>query len=306
MIRDWPGHLRPLRAIVRPEYLYRPGQLWRRLRRDAFLARGDVKLAWGLPIRIDMPGYVSTDILNLGVYERIVPEAICRLLEPGEWAIDVGANLGQNASIMALVAGRHGRVLAFEPHPALWQILKANVESWRGYALAPIEPRHEALSSRAGVADLHEDERFAVNRGSASLEVPPVVVRTHAVDATTLDARVPPDVGVGLAKLDVEGHERAVLEGAARLLAGGRLRDLIFEDLEPHSHSVTGVLETAGYRVFALCAPWHKPVLVPRRDGARRCFQTHNYLATLDPGRARARFRNPGWRCLRLRAGLAI
>jgi FkbM family methyltransferase len=295
-----------MRALTRPEYLYRPVQLWRRLRRDAFLARGDVRLAWGLPIQIDMPGYVSTDILNLGVYERIVPEAICRLLEPGEWAIDVGANLGQNASIMALVAGRQGRVLAFEPHPVLWQILKDNVESWRGYALAPIEPLHEALSSRAGVAYLHEDEHFADNRGSASLEVPPVVVRAHAVEVTTLDARVPRDVGVGLAKLDVEGHERAVLEGATRLLAGGRLRDLIFEDLAPHSSSVTGMLEAAGYSVFALCAPWHKPSLIPRRNGARRRFQTHNYLATLDPGRARARFRHPGWRCLRLRARKAI
>lgn len=292
--------------MTRPEYLYRPAQLWRRLRRDRFLARGDVRLAWGLPIEIDMPGYVSTDILNLGIHDRIVPEAICRLLEPGEWAVDVGANVGQNASIMALIAGPRGRVLAFEPHPLLRQILERNVASWRSYALAPIDTVPKALSARAGVAHLYEDEHFARNRGSASLEVPPVAVGQHAVVVTTLDASVPRDAALGLAKLDVEGHEQAVLEGAARLLADGRLRDLIFEDLRPHSSLVPGMLETVGYSVFALCAPWHKPCLLPYRVGARRGFHTHNYLATRDPGRARARFRHPGWRCLRLRAGKAV
>jgi FkbM family methyltransferase len=294
--------MRLIRALTRPEYLYRPAQLWRRLRRHGFLARGDVRLAWGLPIEIDMPGYVSTDVLNLGIYDRIVPETICRLLEPGEWAVDVGANLGQNASIMALIAGPQGRVLAFEPHPVLRQILQHNVESWRSYALAPIETVPKALSFQGGVAYLYEDEHFASNRGSASLEVPAVVLRKHAVELTTLDASVPRDVGLGLVKLDVEGHERAVLKGAAQLLAGGRLRDLIFEDLRPQSSPVTGMLEAVGYSVFALCAPWHKPRLMPHRDGARPRFHTHNYLATRDPGRAQARFRYPGWRCLRLRA----
>jgi FkbM family methyltransferase len=197
-------------------------------------------------------------------------------------------------------------VLAFEPHPALRQILERNVARWRGHALAPIDVVPQALSSRAGAAYLHEDEHFASNRGSATLEVPPVVVRRHAVELTTLDAWVPRDARIGLAKLDVEGHERAVLEGAARLLAGGQVRDLIFEDLRPQSSPVAGMLEAAGYSVFALCAPWHKPCLIPRGDGARRRVHTDNYLATLDPVRARARFWRPGWRCLRVRAGKAL
>jgi FkbM family methyltransferase len=301
--------MKVIRAILRPEYQYRPVQLWRRLRRRALLARGDVRLAWGLPIQIDMPGYVSTDILNLGIYDRIVPEAICRLLEPGEWAIDAGANIGQNTSIMALVAGPQGRVLAFEPQPVLWQLLQHNVENWHSYMLAPIQPVQKALSSQAGMAYLYEDDHFAANKGSASLEVPSAVVRKHAVVLTTLDACIPGDIAIGLAKLDVEGHERTVLQGAEHLLASGRLRDLIFEDLQPQSSPVAGLLEAVGYTVFALDAPWHKPCLIPHRDFAQRAqrrFHTHNYLATLDPSRARARFWCPGWRCLHLRVRKAI
>jgi FkbM family methyltransferase len=290
------------RALTRPEYLYRPAQLWRRLRRQRVLARGHVRLAWGLPIQIETAGHVSMDILNLGVFDRIVPETICRLLEPGERAIDVGAHVGQNTSIMAVIAGPQGRVLAFEPHPLLGPILRHNVASWTAYAMAPIETVDKALSSEVGVGHLYEDEEFASNRGSATLEVPPVVVRQHGVAVTTLDACLPRDVRIGLAKLDVEGHEHAVLEGAADILAGGRLRDLIFEELTPHSTRVARLLEDLGYSVFALCAPWHKPCLVSDRDIAHRRFLATNYLATRDPARARARFRYPGWRCLRLRA----
>lgn len=164
----------------------------------------------------------------------------------------------------------------------------------------------KALSSRVGLASLYEDQHFARNRGSATLEVPSAVVRKHTVDVTMLDAAVPRDVSIGLAKLDVEGHEQAVLEGVAPLLAGARLRDLIFENLRPHPSPVAGMLEAAAYTVFALRAPWHKPCLMPHRDGARRGLYTLNYVATLDPGRARRRFRSPGWRCLRLRARKAV
>jgi predicted KAP-like P-loop ATPase len=75
-----------------------------------------------LPVEIDPISHVGEDILNLGVYDRVVAEAIFRLLDPSEQAIDVGANIGQNVSIMALVAGRRGRVVAFEPGAISWSI----------------------------------------------------------------------------------------------------------------------------------------------------------------------------------------
>jgi hypothetical protein len=37
---------------------------------------------------------------------------------------------------------------------------------------------------------------------------------------------------LALLKLDVEGHELAVLEGASRLLGGGAIRDVMFEEEE--------------------------------------------------------------------------
>src|SRR5258708_3175620 len=56
-----------------------------------------------LPVEFDRRSPVGVDILNLGVYDRVVPEAIYRLSDAGEIALDIGANIRQNASMMALV-----------------------------------------------------------------------------------------------------------------------------------------------------------------------------------------------------------
>jgi FkbM family methyltransferase len=294
-----------LRALQRPEYFFRPGQIWRRMRRHVSLPRAEAPLAWGLPIRLNPACLTGVDMLNLGIFDRIVPETICRLLDAGEWALDVGANVGQNASIMALMAGPRGHVVAFEPHPLLWQTLQQNVAAWQAYDLAPIQLVPQGLSSRCGKAYLYEGDDFPGNQGSASLHAPPNVVRQHEVTLTTLDAFLPEDSTIGLAKLDVEGHERDVLQGAAKLLHSGRLRDVIFEAHQRHQlSSIARLLEAAGYSVFVLYAPWHKPCLISYQDVVQYVppdSLSHNYLATLDVERARARFRGVGWQCLRRR-----
>src|SRR5262249_13978449 len=150
------------------------------------------------------------------------------------------------------------------------RVLQDNIARWAHYDLAPIHAIAKALSAEAGAAPLHEDAEFTTNQGSATLEVPSMAVARHLVERTTLDASVPPDVAIGLANLDVEGHEAAVLQGAARILGAGRLRDLIFEDLHHDTSPGAGLLEAAGYHVFALHAAWHKPALIPHRDAARR------------------------------------
>lgn len=295
----------PLRVILKPEYFFNPAQVFQRLQLRRNKARKRTRLAWGLPLRVYSDCYVSFSILCHGVFDVIVPEAICRLLDSGELALDVGANVGQNTSMMALVAGRNGGVMAFEPHPAMLAILQQNVVLWREYDLAPITLAAQALDARPGSAFLYESDDFPFNTGAASLEVPPCVVARHEVSTTTLDSVVPLGREVALAKIDVEGHEAAVLQGGTDLLRSGRMRDLIFEDLHPDSSGVVQLLTAAGYTVFALASVWSGPRLIPW-SGKATCQLpedfTHNFLATLVPERACSRFQRRGWRALRLRA----
>jgi FkbM family methyltransferase len=53
------------------------------------------------------------------------------LLAPGDWAIDVGANVGHHTKRMSDLVGPSGRVLAFEPVPATFELLAANVGRFR-------------------------------------------------------------------------------------------------------------------------------------------------------------------------------
>src|SRR5580698_9476602 len=106
-----PSKRRPTKlfeAIQRPEYLYRPTKIWRRLRKNSVYARKAVQLAWGLPIEIGPVSHVGVDVMNLGEHDRVVAEAICCFFFKQKTAYDIGANIGQNTSMMALVAGSRG------------------------------------------------------------------------------------------------------------------------------------------------------------------------------------------------------
>ena len=295
--------MRPFKAIRRPEYFFNPRQIWRRLWRHSLFEGNAIRLAWGLPVEVDPISGVGLDIINIGVSDRVVAEAIWRLLDPGETAFDIGANIGQNASIMALVVGPRGRVVAFEPGPAAWSILTRNVQSWAPYDLAPITVVRQGLSSQIGEGLLHE----AIDLGGFSLEdqppgpkrIAPEGARGIKVELTTLDAFVSQPTEIGLMKMDVEGHELAVLDGSARILEQRLVRDIIFEDFYPQPSPVTLRLQAARYEVFALSPAWHRPILVPLQLSDKSLI---NFLATRDPDRARARFEADGWRCLRLRA----
>jgi FkbM family methyltransferase len=305
MIGPW----RFWRVVERPEYFFRPAQIWKRLRRKSFSVP-EVWLAWGLPVEVDLDSMAGGDIWNLGVHDRIVPEAICRLLDPGERAFDIGSHVGQDASMMALAAGPLGSVTAFEPAPRMSDMLRRSIERWRAYRLAPIELVGVGVSARSGTRVLRETN----DPGGFTVEDAPVgenrfVDRSPGVEiaVTALDPFLPEGETAALMKIDVEGHELAVLEGAARILAGRRIRDVVFEDFGRQPSPVTRRLQSAGYTVFYLYPGWSRPMLVDigqSEQWLRRAGSEPNFLATTAPGRAEARFRAAGWKSLRVRARL--
>jgi FkbM family methyltransferase len=296
-----------LQAFRRPEYFFNPRQLVRRLRKAHLAETDQVRLVWGLPVRTQPGCCVTVDILNLGVYDLIVPETIVRLLDPGEIAVDVGANIGQNTSIMACAVGPAGHVTAFEPHPELWNVLCDNVERWQPYQVGSITPVRKACGANEETAILYESAEFPSNQGSASLRRPHDARRQHEIEVTTLECHFGPQIQIGLAKLDVEYHEESVLQGARRLLDDGQIRDIVFEDYAAQPSPVTRILEATGYSVFELYKPWLGPGLIPRAEHLDRrpngIFWS-NYLATREPARARARLAPRGWRVLRTRPRL--
>jgi FkbM family methyltransferase len=233
-------------------------------------------------------------------------EAIWRLLADDELAVDVGANIGYMTGLMAARVGPRGQVIAFEPHPTLFEQLTNNVCSWRSDPRAGDITLHElALSDRGGTARLHTSDEFDANMGTATLR--------SADDRSAEAHRKPLDVAVaklddlvhrdvGLLKIDVEGHEHSVLVGTRGLLERGAIRDIVFEEHRPLPTPTTELLESHGYKLFRLEQRFAGVKLTPNpRGAAPQLWDAPAYLATNSPDRAVNLLRISGWAVLRSR-----
>jgi FkbM family methyltransferase len=239
---------------------------------------------------------IGYSILVGRVFDPCVTETIHRLVDAGDAVVDVGANIGYLTSLAAVRAAQSGRVIAVEPHPAVFELLRANVESWSGKpALAPIELHRAALSSRDGVGTIVGGPAFEQNMGLSHL-AGEGETGSHQVELRRLDELVD-GTAVGLLKIDVEGHEPDVLRGAASLLERRLVRDIIFEDHDPYPSEATEIVEQAGYRLISLSNDLRGLLLkTPRDRGEVSAWPGPSYLATTDADRATARLKPRGWR----------
>jgi FkbM family methyltransferase len=135
-------------------------------------------------------------------------------------AIDVGANDGSYVHYLR----RHARkVIAFEPIPSLADALRAKFRQ-------DVEIRSIALSDRAGTVELHMPVVDGVTVTGCSTVSPTASAtypdhRAIEVPMATLDSSYEGDVG--FIKIDVEGHEQAVLDGAVQTIRRCRPRMLV-------------------------------------------------------------------------------
>lgn len=139
-----------------------------------------------------------------------------RLAEPGSLAVDVGAYVGTFALGMAKSVGRSGLVMALEPQPKVYeQLLNA---TWASRVI----PLNLAASEAAGWATfaVPVSERGMLAAQLGSLERRDLVGPTDSFDVrlARLDDLIGGTRRVSLLKIDVEGHERQVLAGAAEII----------------------------------------------------------------------------------------
>lgn len=161
---------------------------------------------------------VSESLALYGEWAQREIDFLAHFIAPGATVLDIGAFIGTHTLAFSTLVGEQGAVIAFEPRAEAFGLLSRNVQDnrrtnvrlhQRGVSDAPATiALHRlapgALTNFAGLA--LEDEDTGPASGPA-YEVPLVTVDSLALSA------------VGLLKIDVEGMERQVLDGARETIA---------------------------------------------------------------------------------------
>ena len=104
-----------------------------------------------------------------------------------------------------------------------------------------------------------------------------------SIQCQRLDDYLSVDDSIDLMKVDVEGHELAVFEGASRCLELHQIRHILFEDHEHYPNSVSNFLEDKGYTILAIDRQLFSPKIVLPSTKNSITWLPNSYLATCDP-----------------------
>lgn len=216
------------------------------------------RLVNGMPIEVDPRDLIGSEILRSWMWESETVRFVWGWLRAGLTVVDVGAHVGQYTLLASGLVGPAGRVIAFEPHPVLRRVLHRNVGR-AGCQNVTVLPVALGRTAGPGTLVLHPPDNF----GGSSLR-PGDASEHHAraaVQVTTLDEALdrlgrPP---VDLAKIDVEGAELDVIDGALVTLAANPGIVLIVEFLRHNPlrfgrtvEDLEARLRELGFQLFTL------------------------------------------------------
>jgi FkbM family methyltransferase len=196
--------------------------------------------------------YVGRSLALYGEFSEAESDVFKQIIEEGDSVVEVGANLGVHTVLLARLAGKTGAVTAFEPQPALYQILCANL------ALNNIST---VRAERCGLGNISQtlhipalDYGAKFNFGGLSLDL---VSQGEPVPIKRLDS-----YGLrrcSFLKIDVEGMELQVLEGASSTIHSLRPVMYVENDRKEKSHDLIQQLLTMGYALWWHVAPMYSP-----------------------------------------------
>jgi FkbM family methyltransferase len=241
---------------------------------------------WALPkggcVRLLYREEVGLLTLLTGDFEAREREAMSTCAKEGTVAIDVGAHVGVMSIVLAYCVGPGGKVVAFEPHPGNLARLQENLELNQ---LANIQVFPVALNSVDGETDLHLSSDPAYH-SIVTVDRPRTARTSIRISSLRLDT-VWRKLGwptVSFVKIDVEGAELRVLEGARETLRKC-LPTLLIEarDVE-HYRELLSWLATYGYSEVEVegFRPWNHLFVPGVTRALSRTLASHEHGVCLE------------------------
>jgi len=192
--------------------------------------------------------YVGRSLLLYGEYGECELLAMRKMLCPGNVVVEVGANIGSLTIPMAQMIAPGGKLIAFEPQPLNAALLRANVAANDLAGVVEVieaaASNHYSLMKIPKLDELGHRNFGAVEVGGGSLDV-----TCQPIDGLKLDR-------LTMLKIDAEGHELEVIEGARQTIE--RFQPILYveNDREDKSRALIAAITDLGYRLY-----WHRPML---------------------------------------------
>ena len=160
--------------------------------------------------------FTSGPIAHTKEYEPEIMDLIGAIVRPGDFVIDVGANVGCHALNMAVLVGGQGKVFAFEPRPGNCDLIKLSIEA-NNFTNLELFP--DAAGNAAGTIEIlvegdNTNARINSNPDHDSLTAKRFTVRVVKIDDCLQD--IP---RLRFVKIDVEGAEPMVIDGMSNLIS---------------------------------------------------------------------------------------
>jgi len=218
---------------------------------------------------------IGRHIYLMGAFDRSTFEVLLMLAKPGDVLLDIGANIGYvSACFLRHVHG--SKAIAIDPQPKVIDLLRENLGLFGSdrYQIFPV-----GISEHDSKAWLEIDE---ANNGASKVVDSN---RDNAVEIELWSAQrlfeAIGDQKVDLVKIDVEGHEHAILESCLPFFEKYKPRAILFEN-QTKSAAPNGLIglifERFGYQVRGIRKRLTKLDFVPI-SSVTDC-QYNDYLAT--------------------------
>lgn len=187
-------------------------------------------------------------------YEYVFDKAMDKYLKKGMLVFDIGANVGYYTSLFLNKVGESGKVIAFEPSKEAAEQIRNNYKNVSNSIVI-----EKALGNYKGTINFQKDISNLSSPSNRVLkEVKEINHFVEEVEIDTLD-QYSKEFGIpNFLKIDVEGHELDVIQGAKETLSSYKLKHLFIEIhysiLERNGNKfaplkIKNILKANGYKI---------------------------------------------------------
>lgn len=234
----------------------------------------------GYPMRVFPNEMIGRNVYLAGRFDPTIAAVLASLVRPGDCFLDVGANIGV-VSCELLHQNPDLNVLAVEPQPKVFEVLKENLSTFGDRARCV----RVGMSDQSGVASMRVN---LANLGGSGITTDSSPAADDD-DFLSIELKTAPEIladagldRVDLVKIDVEGHQQQVLHSMLPVIQLHRPRGIVLEhegDMSDPADPVRAMFDSLGYRVSGIAKRLNgwKAIDVDSAEGKGQSF--NDYLA---------------------------